>query len=593
MLNYRKRTNIDSDVPGQYLKNTKIKLSEIANIEKIMNENDNIKNNQHMKQQYNDNEPQPLNNNIPSNQQISHQPFIFDQQSNIQKQPTNQLFPNQHFTNQHLEQNQQKPQFINQLPFEQKPQYVINIQQSIDKDAIVVGTNYQKKKFIFYDKNKNFLGAFTIYDFIKYVTSNVSSNFLVGTDHESVKPIIEKYICNIKSDEKKINNKFVIHMLNYFESPFVGNIETLIKLYSFIHEFETNELQKMLNDLSIKFPSEAINVQNMFNQLVHTILNHTLKIIAALTNKISSSSCPDKDQRVQDPKTQKIKESLLNYSVGIVYRLSKFIKNEIDTKMNELTIFNQDMLRIEGIRTSINTKLDSIQKSIDKQNTEIDMVFRNVMMYQLINHNNTDKKIQTNNNEPKMSEISLSEPKLSESKLSEPKLSEPVKNVSKPNVKNTSESLSSAGDTSHIFHLNSESVKTNKTFNTEDNSSQKVREILNEINQLRGLSNNNNTNLILDKNEMNNNKMSQSDTQSNHNDGGVEFSPGSDNLFSNGEDTLYSLSGHGPDGGEDLDNINDQDQEESSSRKRIRSNSYLKYLSSTTNPTTSNVYNID
>ena len=76
--------------------------------------------------------------------------------------------------------------------------YTINIQQPDNNNAIIVETQYPEKKFMFYDHNKNFLGGFSIYEFIKYVTSHVNVNFLIGIDGNSVKPIIERYICSIK-----------------------------------------------------------------------------------------------------------------------------------------------------------------------------------------------------------------------------------------------------------------------------------------------------------------------------------------------------------------------------------------------------------
>src|SRR5690606_6433632 len=93
-------------------------------------------------------------------------------------------------------------------------------------------------------------------------------------------------------------------------------------------------------------------VKDIFNNMIYTLLNHTLKIIAALTNKLTSN----------DHNTSKIRDSLLNYSVAIVYRLTKFIRTEIDTKVDELNLLNNDMLRIEKIRSELNTKLDSIQR---------------------------------------------------------------------------------------------------------------------------------------------------------------------------------------------------------------------------------------
>lgn len=242
--------------------------------------------------------------------------------------------------------------------------YVVNVQKVIDKNAIIVETNYPNKKFMFYDQNKNLQGGFSIYDFIKYITSNVSSEFLKGVDSASVRPIIEKYICNVTYIEKPCK-RYVINMHNHLESPFMGNIETLIKLYSFIHDFEENNLQDELIKIS---EHDSSNVTSIFNDLLYCLLNHILRIIVMLTNKLSPNDNPT------------VKELLLNYSVAIVYRLSKFVKTEIDEKVGQINILNQDLLRIEGVRTSLITKLDSVQRSIDKQNAEIDIILRNMFV---------------------------------------------------------------------------------------------------------------------------------------------------------------------------------------------------------------------
>lgn len=233
--------------------------------------------------------------------------------------------------------------------------YVINISQTVDKDSIIVETSQSQKKFMFYDRNKNFMGGFSIYEFIKYITSNASLVFLSGVDGDSVRPVIEKYVCSIKRNN---SDNFSINMLSYMESPFMGNIETLIKFYTFIYEFEQDRLHTELAKLE---QIEANQTLNIFNNMIYCLLNHILKIIAILTQKLEANQ---------------LKNTLLNYSVAIVYRLSKFVREEINKKVNDLDTLNQDLLRIEGLRTAMNTKLDSVQKSLDKQNTEIDILLR-------------------------------------------------------------------------------------------------------------------------------------------------------------------------------------------------------------------------
>lgn len=357
MLNYKKRTNTDDKTILKDKKNDihHLKMSDISKIEqqneKMLSEEQTTKGKQILNMGM---DQHRVNSRLLEPMQISPQKLV--SRGMIPQGSTPQNFlPNRGL--------------YQQGPSINPTNYVINVQQTIDKESIIVETNYNQKKFLFYDRNKNFLGAFSIHEFIRFITSHVSINFLRGVDSDSVRPIIEKYICKISVIEKP-SKRYIINMLNYFESPFMGNIETLIKFYSFIHEFEENELQKELNMLN---QQESIKTRDIFNKMIYTLLNHILKIIAALTNKLTG----------YDPNTSKIRDSLLNYSVAIVYRLSKFVRTEIDVKVDELTVLNQDLLRIEGIRTGLNSKLDSLQRSIDKQSAEMDVVLRNVLMFQM------------------------------------------------------------------------------------------------------------------------------------------------------------------------------------------------------------------
>lgn len=298
---------------------------------------------------------------------------------NIQNNKINPLFDEQHGGN----------KLFGNIRTTQNP-HIINIdQQTVYRDTLIVETLHNQKKFMFYDRNKNFLGGFSVFEFVKYVTSHVSNNFLLGVECDSIKPVIEKYICKITDSQD--GKRVLINMHNYFESPFMGNIETLIKLYTFVHEFENNYL---LDELSKLDQSEKKTVLSIFNIMVYTLLNHILKIIAILVNKID----------VNDINSSKIKNSLLNYSVVIVYRLSKFIREEITMKSEELETLHADLSRMDSVRLTVLTKLDNMQKVIEKQNIEIDMILRQILVSQsqLPKKHTTEKQPST---EVYMSEI--------------------------------------------------------------------------------------------------------------------------------------------------------------------------------------------
>lgn len=248
-----------------------------------------------------------------------------------------------------------------------KSNFVINVNSQTD-GMVIVETDHQAKRFSFYTPQKSFIGSFSVLEYIKYVTSRVSGNFLKTVDAYSAGAIIEKYIGTIHKVEAP-TVRYVINMHNYVESPFMGNVETLIKFYTFISEFEKSGMESELTSPYME-TEERIAVRNLFDQMVYTLLTHILKIIAALTNKIVSN----KDA---DPiKAKEIKDSLLMYSVSIMYRLSKFVKTDINKKIEEIDGLNADLLRIEAIRSNVTSKLDSIQKQIDLQNSRLDYMIR-------------------------------------------------------------------------------------------------------------------------------------------------------------------------------------------------------------------------
>ena len=443
MINYKKRTPADNqNIPRDQTKkdNYQLKMSDISKIEQ---EEDKNANNESQKPHNGSNMLPEQILTIGMDQRYADSRFLDPLSGSVPRMRTNQM------TQPHIS--------YPNIPHQSNPNYVINIQQTVDKDSIIVETNYSQKKFMFYDRNKNFLGGFSAHDFIRYITSHVSSNFLSGVDSDSAKPVIEKYICKVSVIEKP-SKRYVISMLNYFESPFMGNIETLIKFYTFIREFEDNNLQRELDSLNTQ---ESVKTKDIFNNMMYTLLNHILRIIAALTNKLVAN----------DANTSKIRDSLLNYSVGIVYRLSKFVRNEIDVKVDELTVLNHDLLRIEGIRTGLSSKLDSIQRSVDKQNAEIDVVLRNILMYRMPTQSSSPNK---------KSEEPLSGQNIGVVKDTGISTDQPVAEKIKINL---------LSDKSNIFNENSESVlSASHKKSAQQSESLRISELLNEVGKLKAIS---------------------------------------------------------------------------------------------------------
>jgi hypothetical protein len=111
-------------------------------------------------------------------------------------------------------------------------------------------------------------------------------------------------------------------MLNWLESPFMGDIFILVKFYLLLNNFEKNELNYELGKLN---EQERIVVIDIYNELNYSIINHILKIISMINGKVFNND--------------KTRETLLQYSISLVHKLSRIIKKNLDscnTNINEL-----------------------------------------------------------------------------------------------------------------------------------------------------------------------------------------------------------------------------------------------------------------
>ena len=211
--------------------------------------------------------------------------------------------------------------------------------QPIPCQTLEIQINNKEKSFLFHDANKNYMGCFSIYEYIKYAVSHTHDNFLVGTDHTKAIPLIEKYIC--------VATPTIITMRNYLESPFTGNIELLNRLYLYLHWFEQNSLDAELFGIE---PRTAIQIHGQFDKLICAVLCHILQIISAICDKL--------------PVSQRL--TMSRYSTSIMYRLAKSTKSQIDAKIQELDYETQ---RATTIQANILARLDAVSQRLDAWET--------------------------------------------------------------------------------------------------------------------------------------------------------------------------------------------------------------------------------
>jgi len=235
---------------------------------------------------------------------------------------------------------------------------VINVIKQENKDAIIVDHNIDQMKFTFYDADKNLLGTFTSLQLLKFINYKYSSFFQhveMGVSYD----IIKKYILDITYNDDKLK----ILLVSHFNSPFMGNVEMLVKLYNDLTRCEVHvnsELNKFLS-------KDGKFIEYTIKQLYYLLLNHTLKIIASVSDAIKD-----------DESKSNIKETLLKYSVGIVYKITNLIKNEINLKTLEYQTIQDDIIRLGKIKLTINEKMNSLYSIVEIQNKKIDNILVNI-----------------------------------------------------------------------------------------------------------------------------------------------------------------------------------------------------------------------
>lgn len=233
---------------------------------------------------------------------------------------------------------------------------------NIDNKSLIVEYDYNQCKFTLYGQNKNLIGGFSCTQLIKYLSTTITPNFLSNIDIGTSFAIIETYICKI------VNNSgmLTINLKNHIESPFMGNIDMIIKLYRGLHKFEISQLSFEIDNM-LKRKQEDIRLKKkilgIIKQFIYLLLNHSLKLIVTIS-----------DMTKNDITKKELNDSLLKYSVAIVYRLSSFMKDEVENKISEYKNLQNDIVRVANIKMEMYKKISALEKSIDNQNIQLDNI---------------------------------------------------------------------------------------------------------------------------------------------------------------------------------------------------------------------------
>jgi len=247
------------------------------------------------------------------------------------------------------------PQIINK-------NIVYNVINPDDPSTIMV--KFDNETFSFYDNKKSHLGSFAIKQLLKYITND--NNFLSSISMGTSSSIIETFICNTQQNK--------IRIYDHIASIFMGNLEMLIKLNNSLFKYE-----KIFEKDSNICNKKCLLKIKAFN---FTLLNHTLKIISTISNEYKTNNI-------------EIKNKLLRYSVGIVYRLVNYIRERFTTNIDNTKIIHDNIDKLSKTRNDLINHINSLNSAIIKQSQQINILIDK--MDNKIAESSTEKYVKNTN----------------------------------------------------------------------------------------------------------------------------------------------------------------------------------------------------
>lgn len=190
--------------------------------------------------------------------------------------------------------------------------------------------------FLFHDQNEIYMGQFSIEDIILYV-SQFNSQADIPDEQDKLdernKRLIELAIC------KKVDitqNKIELCV----NSPFMNDIEILMILNKYFKRFEETSIQKYSsNEKKIK----------VIRNLIYAVITHTINTITIISKQIKHSD------------NEKLKNKLMKYSIGLVYRLTQYLNASIiQTESKFGDIFNA-VEKLKVVEEKLESKVNEIK----------------------------------------------------------------------------------------------------------------------------------------------------------------------------------------------------------------------------------------
>jgi hypothetical protein len=317
--------------------------------------------------------------------------------------------------------------------------------------TIIVEHDKINNGYTFKSMDNNILGSFNVLQLFKLL-NNECDSYLLDVNIGTSDIIIKKYLYNPDDDKEN-----TCELISHLESPFTGNIDLLVKLYSDITKIE----DKINEEILTKPHDIAQSIKDKNNKFIYNILIRILK----LSNTLTEHYKHDKSKR----------ELLIRYSVGAAYKLTVMTQDDIQIKKLQYETIQTDIDKLKKIQESINSKLDTLKQNIDVENANIDLLIKQLSAQHIMkggdkstnqfnssNSSNTSKTSKSNSS-------NQSKPSKSNSSTSTTQTSTNTSNTSSTDISTTNDAKKPHKNITSTTSITSNS--TSSTIKKDNNSS--------------------------------------------------------------------------------------------------------------------------
>lgn len=222
------------------------------------------------------------------------------------------------------------------------------------KTDMYISFNNKNERFYLYDYNQTTIGSFSIEEVIKYIVLSFNAKviFMPYIDNKQFNRsvnLIKLYIVNINinKDIKYID----IKLHDYQTSPFMCDIEMLIRFNKLLYKFEQEQLDKELQHVDKKYNDEIkFNIQ----KFIYMMYSYTLQLLANISDDIKNNQDID----------QKMKYNIIKYSIDLTNKISQFVQNQSKRLSDKIMDVNNILSHNKELKKTIEKKIDNIIDNI-------------------------------------------------------------------------------------------------------------------------------------------------------------------------------------------------------------------------------------